>query len=114
MSPCPYWWKRSIASERYPYGVGDRFLFAAHAIRMLCAARKDRGSDEMANWAKTVIAEGQVPDIPDFAIDMHTRRGQQMGRDEVHFLTEAARVANEVPNRDTTFYDRLLAFKRSS
>lgn len=96
---------------RYPYGIHDRFLFAAHAIRLLCTAMKDRGSDEMTNWAKRTSKAGILPEIPEFAIDMHTRRGQAMGRDERHFLTDAARVENEIPNRDKTFLNRLLEMR---
>jgi hypothetical protein len=36
-------------------------------------------------------------------------RGQAMGRDYEHFLTEGAKVAPEMPGRDTTYRDRLLA-----
>lgn len=99
---------------RFPYGVHDRFLFVAHAIRLLATAQKDRTSDEMTNWVKGVSKAGQLPELPDFAIDMHTRRGQAMGRNEMHFLTEAARVENEIPNRDKTFFDRLIEMKKSS
>jgi replication-associated recombination protein RarA len=94
-------------------GSGDRFLFAVHAIRLLCRAQKDRTSDEMAGWARRALDRGTLPEIPDFALDMHTRRGQQMGRDGVHFLEEASRVTNEIEDRDTTYRDRLLALKRS-
>lgn len=31
-------------------------------------------------------------EVPDYALDMHTRRGREMGRDVYHFLTEASRV----------------------
>lgn len=40
---------------------------------------------------------------------MHTKRGQEMGRDTRHFLTEASKVMPEIPNRDFTYRDRLLA-----
>lgn len=98
---------------RFPYGAHDRFLFAAHAIRILATSQKDRTSDELTNWTKGAAKAGQLPDVPDFAIDMHTRRGQSLGRDDIHFLTEASRVENEIPNRDRTYLDRVINMKKS-
>jgi replication-associated recombination protein RarA len=96
--------------QRIPRPRGDRYLFAIHAVRVLCQSEKERGSDELLNWiARTVDEDGALPEIPDYALDMHTRRGQQMGRDYAHFLTEASKVAPELPGRDTTYLDRLLA-----
>lgn len=96
--------------QRFPYGAFDRFLFATHAVRLLAGRTKDRITDEMANWAKlSVDIRGVRPEIPDVAYDMHTRRGQEMGRGLEHFLKEGALVANERPGRDTTYRERLLA-----
>jgi hypothetical protein len=89
---------------------GDRFLFAAHAIRVLATSPKDRTTDELANLiAHQVDVEGVKPDIPDVALDVHTRRGQLMGRGLVHFLVEGAQVENELPGRDRSYRKRLLA-----
>jgi replication-associated recombination protein RarA len=89
---------------------GDRFLFAAHAIRALATSPKDRTTDELANLiAHQVDVEGVKPDIPDVALDVHTRRGQLMGRGLVHFLVEGAQVENELPGRDRSYRKRLLA-----
>src|SRR5205823_7893818 len=96
--------------SRLPRTQGDRFMYAIHAVRVLCKSDKERGSDELHTWvARAVGQEGKFPQIPDYAIDMHTRRGQEMGRDYAHFLTEAAKVAPEMPERDRTYLDRLLA-----
>lgn len=95
---------------RVPRERGDRFLFAVHAIRLLVGSSKDRTSDELANWAAGVVQSGQrLPQIPDHALDMHTRRGQEMGRDLLHFLETGAYVNNEIPNRDKTYRDWLVA-----
>lgn len=96
--------------QRIPRPRGDRYLFAIHAVRVLSKSQKERGSDELLNWIeKTVEGQGNLPQIPDYAIDMHTRRGQEMGRDYYHFLTEASKVQPELPERDTTYRARLLA-----
>ena len=89
---------------------GDRFLFAAHAIRVLATSPKDRTTDELANLiAHKVDVDGVRPDVPDVALDVHTRRGQLMGRGLVHFLEEGAQVENELPGRDLSYRKRLLA-----
>ncbi len=89
---------------------GDRYLFAIHAVRVLSQSQKERGSDDLLGWLRHAVEnDGRLPQIPDYAIDMHTRRGQEMGRDYRHFLTEASRVMPETPDRDRTYLDRLLA-----
>ena len=94
---------------RFPRGAGDRFIFAAHAVRLLATSPKDRTTDEMTNWAMLMTnVRGVRPEIPDVAYDMHTRRGQEMGRGLEHFMKEGARVENERPGRDTTYRERLL------
>jgi replication-associated recombination protein RarA len=94
---------------RFPRGAGDRFIFAAHAVRLLATSLKDRTTDEMTNWAMLVTnIRGGRPEIPDVAYDMHTRRGQEMGRGLEYFMKDGARVENERPGRDTTYRERLL------
>ncbi|KFC61736.1 recombination factor protein RarA [Devosia sp. LC5] len=94
---------------RYPRPAGDRFLFAAHAIRLLTGSKKDRTSDDMVNWAKRSIELGEnLPEIPDIALDMHTRRGQEMGRDYLFFMTEASKVIPEIENKDQSYKDWIL------
>lgn len=90
-------------------GAGDRLLFAIHAVRYLCTRQKDRSSDEMTMWIKRVVEGGEVlPEIPDYAIDMHTQRGKEMGRDVRHFVEEAAKIIPELPDRDTEYRRRVL------
>jgi replication-associated recombination protein RarA len=101
--------------QRLPRPRGDRYLFAIHAVRVLSQSQKERGSDELLNWISQVVHEqGVRPEIPDYALDMHTRRGQEMGRDYEHFLTEASKVAPQLPDHDTTYRDRLVALLQKS
>jgi replication-associated recombination protein RarA len=87
----------------------DRGLFAIHAVRLLASSPKDRSSDEMYNWIRLSVEEGDLrPVIPDYAIDMHTARGQALGRDVQHFLEEGARVQPELEGRDRTYRERVL------
>jgi hypothetical protein len=58
---------------------------------------------------RVVDEESARPEIVDDMLDMHTRRGQAMGRDFLHWFTTGARVENELPDRDTTYRSRILA-----
>lgn len=80
-----------------PYGSGDRALFAVHAVRALCASPKSRSNDLMYGLVRRELEAGEGPEIPPYALDMHTRRGQEMGRDLEHFLTEASRIVPPAP-----------------
>jgi replication-associated recombination protein RarA len=87
----------------------DRLIYLVHAVRLLALSPKDRTSDEMANWVRQVVDAGTArPEVFDDALDMHTRRGQEMGRDFFHWFTNGARVENELPGRDTTYRSRIL------
>ena len=89
--------------------AGERKLFAIHAVRYLCGCQKDRSSDEMAIWISRAVAQGKIlPQIPDYALDMHTAAGQAMGRDRRHFFEEASRVDPELADRDETYRDRIM------
>ena len=99
--------------QRIPRPHGDRYLMALHGVRILCTSEKERSSDDLKNWALQTVESGQAPTIPDYALDMHTRRGQEMGRDLLHFLTEASKVAPEMAERDRTYLDRLIEMAKS-
>jgi hypothetical protein len=96
-------------THRYKYGEGDRALFAIHAVRYLATRKKDRSSDEMLNWFKLATEkEKLLPDIPDYAIDMHTARGQKLGRTVKDFYSAGAKVSPELEKRVTTYRERVL------
>lgn len=87
---------------------GDRWIYAAHAVRLLCTAKKDRTSMELAGWAKEVVDRGERSvEIKDFMVDLHTRRGAEMGRDTVHWWNDGARLENEVGGFETKWGDYL-------
>jgi hypothetical protein len=93
--------------RRYPRS-GDRWLFAAHAVRILATATKDRTTGELGSWAMEVVESGErVVSIHDVAVDMHTEEGVARGRDEAHFYAEGADVSPELEGRDTTWGDYL-------
>ncbi|MEI7844886.1 MAG: AAA family ATPase [Chloroflexota bacterium] len=88
---------------------GERLLYAIHAVRFLCSCNKDRSSDEMVNWLKNAVEDGGLrPEIPDYALDMHTQAGQKMGRNVQHFIDVASQLAPELEGRDKTYRERWL------
>jgi replication-associated recombination protein RarA len=96
--------------SRYPRPIGDRFLFAAHAIRLIAESPKDRTTDDMVNFARLEnVVRGKAPEVPDFAIDMHTKRGWEMGRGYEHFMEHASKVENMIEGRDTSYRDAIMA-----
>jgi replication-associated recombination protein RarA len=98
--------------ERLDRSAGDRWLFAVHAVRYLAERLKDRTSDEWANLALHLIETEDPPfEIPDYALDVHTRRGQEAGRDVDGFWAEGSRVAPERPDRDTSVRDEILRIR---
>ena len=89
--------------------VGERKLYAIHAVRYLCQCKKDRSTDEMINWINHASrVSGVLPTIPDYALDMHTAEGQKMGRGRRHTFEEASRTNPEVSDRDRTYLERIL------
>lgn len=95
--------------QRYPRPAHDRFLFAAHAIRVMASGPKDRTTDDMVNWARNAVALGDArAEVPDFALDMHTGRGQQMGRDYRWFVEEASKVIPEIPDKDQRYRNWII------
>ncbi|MDD7202573.1 MAG: hypothetical protein SPF89_07815 [Sphaerochaetaceae bacterium] len=89
--------------------AGDRGLLAIHAVRYLCQCKKDRSSDEMYCWIQKSYQAGTLrPQIPDYALDQHTLRGQMAGKGEEDFYLNAAKVVPEWEGRDKTYRERIL------
>lgn len=89
--------------------IGERKLFAVHAVRYLCQCEKDRSSDEMINWISHASAQGTaLPVIPEYALDMHTAVGQNKNRGRRHFFEEASKTIPEMPERDKTYLERIF------
>jgi replication-associated recombination protein RarA len=93
-------------AQRFGPREGDRYLFPIHAVRVLCACPKDRSTDEMLNYFARSHAR---PNIPKYALDMHTARGQKLGHDFKHFMREGAKVEPELPNRNRSYLEKILA-----
>lgn len=56
----------------------DALVFMFQAITYLCRATKTREADNLVNLIRSEHAAGKFLPIPEFALDMHTKRGRQM------------------------------------
>jgi replication-associated recombination protein RarA len=87
---------------------GDRWIYCAHAVRLLATAPKDNMSMELAGWTRAVVErEERKPVVEDYMVDVHTRRGAEMGRDAAHWWNEGARLRNRIPGYDSKWGDYL-------
>ena len=93
--------------KEYAYGDGDRPIFFLFAIRYLCKCQKERSTDHIKNIIMRDSARGEVPEIPDVAIDMHTIKGRAMGRDVFYFLDEASKVTPMWDEYDDSYRQEL-------
>ena len=87
---------------------GDRWIYCAHAVRLLATAPKDNMSMELAGWTRAVVERGErKPVVEDYMLDLHTRRGAQLGRDAAQWWNEGARLHNRLPGYDPRWGDYL-------
>ena len=96
--------------KSYAYDDGDQPMYFIHAIRLLCASTKDRSSDYLKNIIIKEAAMGKIMEVPDIALDKHTKRGQEMGRGSKHFFEEATKVIPqlEIDNDYRERYGKIL------
>ena len=84
--------------------LGKCRLPVGNAIRMMCRAVKSREGDHFqAAIGLKALLEDFVPEVPDFAIDMHTMRGKRMGRGLKHFREVGTKL---VPQPEPDKYEK--------
>jgi len=82
-------------AENWYRGKNDAWrLAAANAILALCSANKCRAADHFQAVCLGKLTDTPNEQVPDFALDKHTRRGRQMGRGYEHFFAEGAKLIN--------------------
>jgi replication-associated recombination protein RarA len=76
--------------EQWKASKGDDLLAVARAAVALALAPKSR----VVDWLVLlhVADDAQPVEVPDEALDMHTRQGRRMGRGRQHFAEEASRL----------------------
>jgi replication-associated recombination protein RarA len=80
--------------------LGAALLILGNAIRMMARSPKSREADHFVIAVGVRPPEGFAPDIPDWAHDKHTQKGRQMGRGVDHFITEGAKLDNDITPND--------------
>jgi replication-associated recombination protein RarA len=96
------------AQARRMLDRGDRWIYCAHAVRLLATAPKDGMSMELAGWARAVADRGErKPVVEDYMLDLHTRRGAEMGRDLAHWWNQGAHLRNRIPGYNPKWGDYL-------
>lgn len=94
--------------KEFPYGDGDRPIFFLYAIRYLCGCKKERSTDHIKNIIMKENEKGEIPEIPDWTIDMHTNKGRfELGRDVFYFMNEASKVEPLWEDYDDTYWKQL-------
>jgi replication-associated recombination protein RarA len=68
-------------------------LFLVHAVMLLARARKSRAVDNAC--VVFYMGKRERREVPDFALDKHTKRGRNLGRGFRHFFEEGAKIENE-------------------
>jgi replication-associated recombination protein RarA len=87
-------WREFVREIRARSGEhGPHRLFLVHAVLYLARAKKSR----IVDHATMVMYRGTRPEleIPDHALDRHTKRGRRLGRGHAHFFDVAAQLENE-------------------
>jgi replication-associated recombination protein RarA len=80
---------------------GDSYhLVIAQAVQVLCSALKSRTNDYLQCVVRAELDSGQEKPIPDYALDMHTRRGRAMGRGTAHFRDHGAVLSPRKHEKD--------------
>jgi hypothetical protein len=89
----------AASRDRYSKSIGEALLMVGNAIRMMCRSPKSRaGCHFAAAIGLRSLLEDFAPEIPDYALDMHTMKGKAMGRGLDHFRKEGAKL---VPRRQS-------------
>ena len=70
-------------------------LILANAILLMCRSQKCRMADHLQRVVSQEYMTGQRREIPDYAVDKHTRRGKSMGRGVEHWLEEGCLLCPE-------------------
>jgi len=84
---------------------GSARLVLANTILLMCRSPKSRIADEFQRVMAQRYVDGPNLDIPDYALDKHTKSGKRRGRGMDHFLTEGAKL-NPADATDNPYHDQ--------
>jgi replication-associated recombination protein RarA len=84
-------------------------MFLVHAVILLCRSKKSRICDHAKMWSYSDHVDRR--EIPDFALDKHTKRGKSMGRGFDHFWDVGTLLDNEPADVPDGYVDRARALR---
>ena len=90
------------SQERYAAKkIGEARLMVGNAICIMCRSPKSRAGCHFAAaiWLRSMLEEF-APEIPDYALDMHTMKRKAMGRGLDHFRKEGAKLISKPTEPD--------------
>lgn len=90
----------------------DRHIQGLKAVKVLCDAKKDRIVNEMYDYLRFKRKDGLQLEIPEYAIDKHTKKGKAQGKDYLHFLEVAGKIRSIVKNKDETYLKELKKYAK--
>jgi replication-associated recombination protein RarA len=94
---------------------GGDTMMAVHAVRLLATAKKDRTSSEHTDLVATKVERGELlVNVPDYALCVHTKAGQEMGRGLTQWWENGARVNDESETADHSYRDELVEIHRTA
>jgi len=68
--------------------------------------RENNGRDKTMTLARQAMMGQFKCEIPDYALDVHTRRGKIKGRRYQFFIDEGSKISNSVGIEDDSFYNK--------
>ncbi|MBT5029737.1 hypothetical protein HON03_00570 [archaeon] len=86
----------------------DKDMQAVKAVKILCDAKKDRIVSEIYDYMKIQRKQGYKIKIPEYAIDMHTKKGKELKLNYLDFLERSSKLENEIENKNKIYYEKLL------
>jgi replication-associated recombination protein RarA len=90
-------------------GREDAMLAGMFATVLLTRSDKSRYIDELYNNLRTKVeTENYSREIPDYALDKHTARGEEMGRDMLHFWETSSVITKDVSTHEKQHYEEVL------
>lgn len=90
-------------------GQGDAFLQALFAVVLLTRSGKSRYIDELYNNLKEKVEkENYKVEIPDYALDKHTQKGEAIRRGDLHFWETASQIKNDISTNEKAHLHEIL------
>jgi len=93
----------------------ERFQVVSYAVACLCDSEKTHLSNAIfSEMVCRLRDDGQRLSIPDYALDLHTRKGKSLGRDWLQFLEVGWKLARESARFPSVWAEALLARAREN